>query len=234
MVVAETTETTARHRVLVVDDDELLGELLKTWIDREADVEVIGVATSGREAIARVRELRPDVLVLDMNMPEMSGVQVLNHLSESGTVPPVLVLSVADDEQTMLEAFRAGAIGYLSKGAARSCLIEAIRAVAGGEAWLDRRLTTRVIEELRRDAQRPAAPERPESSLTDRERAVLEYIGQGLTNQQIAEKLFLSRHTVKLHVSNILHKLGLLNRVEAALYAQRAGMVPSQEPVGAV
>jgi DNA-binding NarL/FixJ family response regulator len=225
MVAARSTEVATRHRVLVVDDDELLGSLLKTWVERESDVQVVGVATSGEEAILRVRELRPDVLLLDVNMPEMNGLQVLERLSESGDVPPALVLSVTDDEQTMLAAFRAGARGYLSKRGAKGCLVEAIRAVAGGEAWLDRRLTTRVIEELRHCSQRATTQERPEASLTDRERAVLEYIGQGLTNQQIAEKLFLSRHTVKLHVSNILHKLGLLNRVEAALFAQRAGLV---------
>jgi two-component system nitrate/nitrite response regulator NarL len=218
-------ETAARNRVLVVDDDELLGSLLKSWVEREADVEVVGVATSGEEAILRVRELRPDLLLLDVNMPRMSGLEVLERLAQGGAMPPVLVLSVDDDEQTMLSAFRAGARGYLSKRGAKGALIEAIRAVASGEAWLDRRLTTRVLEELRQCAQRSGVHERPEASLTDRERAVLEYIGQGLTNQQIAEKLFLSRHTVKLHVSNILHKLGLMNRVEAALFAQRAGLV---------
>jgi DNA-binding NarL/FixJ family response regulator len=228
----QTIEREMRHRVLVVDDDELLGSLLKTWVEREADVQVVGVATSGEEAIAQVRELRPDVLLLDVNMPEMSGLQVLNRLSQSGEMPPALVLSITDDEQTMLAAFRAGARGYLSKRGAKECLIDAIRAVAGGEAWLDRRLTTRIIQELQECSRHNALQERPEASLTDRECTVLEHIGQGLTNQQIAEKLFLSRHTVKLHVSNILHKLGLLNRVEAALFAQRTGLVKTTTASG--
>lgn len=225
MIAAQTIETATRYRVLVVDDDELLGSLLENWFGREEDVEVVGVATSGPEAITQASECRPDVVLLDLNMPGMSGLQVLERLAQSGEMPPVLVLSMTADEQAMLASFRAGARGFLSKRSAKECLMDAIRAVASGEAWMDRRLTARIVEEL----QRGPAPERPDAALTERERAVLQNVGLGLTNQQIAENLFLSRHTVKLHVSNILHKLGLMNRVEAALFAQRAGLVPAPE-----
>jgi DNA-binding NarL/FixJ family response regulator len=213
----------ARIRVLVADDDDLLRSLLRDWMQREVDVEVIDVAADGREALEKAMTLRPDVLLIDLKMPGMSGLEVLEHLPPDG--PRALMLSVEADDAAVLAAFRAGARGFLPKRAAERYLPDAIRAVANDETWLDRRLTTRLVTEMSRLARRVAELERPDSLLSPREREVLGALGRGLTNDQIGKELFVSKNTVKIHVSSILQKLNLPNRTEAALYAVRSGLV---------
>jgi DNA-binding NarL/FixJ family response regulator len=223
-----TSELTAGIRVLVADDDDLLRPLLRLLLEREPDVEVVDVAVNGREALAKALKLRPDVLLMDLNMPEMSGLEVLKQLPRDGSAPRVLIFTSGSDDAAMLAALRAGAHGFLPKRAAERYLLEAIRTVAGGETWIDRRLTARLVEELSSLAARLAELERPDAALSEREREVLRCLGRGLTNAQIAAELFLSPHTVKIHVSNILQKLDLPNRTEAALFAVRAGLVPAR------
>lgn len=224
------TATTAggqatRIRVLVAEDDDLLRSLLREWMQREADVEVIDVAADGREALEKAVQLQPDVLLMDVKMPGLSGLEVLEQLPPEG--PRVLILSVDADDAAVLAAFRAGARGFLPKRAAERYLLDAIRAVANDETWLDRRLTTRLVSELSRLARRVSELERPDAILSAREREVLCALGRGLTNEQIAQELFVSKNTIKIHVSSILHKLDLPNRTEAALFAVRAGLVKS-------
>jgi DNA-binding NarL/FixJ family response regulator len=224
------TATTAggqstRIRVLVAEDDDLLRSLLREWMKRAADVEVIDVAADGREALEKAVQLQPDVLLMDVKMPGLSGLEVLEQLPPEG--PRVLILSVDADDAAVLAAFRAGARGFLPKRAAERYLLDAIRAVANDDTWLDRRLTTRLVEELSRLARRVSELERPDAILSTREREVLSAVGRGLTNDQIAQELFVSKNTIKIHVSSILHKLNLPNRTEAALFAVRTGLVTS-------
>jgi len=216
---------TSRFRVLVAEDDDLLRSLLREWMKREADVEVIDVAADGREALEKAVQLQPDVLLMDVRMPGLSGLEVLEQLPPEG--PRVLILSVEADDAAVLAAFRAGARGFLPKRAAERYLLDAIRAVANDETWLDRRLTTRLVAELSRLARRVSELERPDALLSAREREVLSAVGRGLTNEQIAQELFVSKNTIKIHVSSILHKLNLPNRTEAALFAVRMGLVKS-------
>jgi DNA-binding NarL/FixJ family response regulator len=197
---------------------------------READVEVIDVAADGREALEKAVQLQPDVLLMDVRMPGLSGLEVLEQLPPEG--PRVLILSVEADDAAVLAAFRAGARGFLPKRAAERYLLDAIRAVANDETWLDRRLTTRLVAELSRLARRVSELERPDALLSAREREVLSAVGRGLTNEQIAQELFVSKNTIKIHVSSILHKLNLPNRTEAALFAVRMGLVKSDENSG--
>jgi two-component system, NarL family, response regulator LiaR len=213
----------ARIRVLVAEDDDLLRSLLREWMRREADVEVIDVAANGHEALEKALQLQPDVLLMDVRMPGMSGLEVLEQLPPEG--PRVLILSVEADDASVLAAFRAGARGFLPKRAAERFLLDALRAVANDETWLDRRLTTRLVSELSRLARRVSELERPDAILSAREREVLSAVGRGLTNDQIAKELFVSKNTIKIHVSSILHKLNLPNRTEAALFAVREGLV---------
>jgi DNA-binding NarL/FixJ family response regulator len=212
-----------RIRVLVADDDDLLRSLLRDWMQREADVEVIDVAADGREALDKALQLQPDVLLMDVRMPAMSGLEVLEQLPPDG--PRALILSVEADDAAVLAAFRAGARGFLPKRAAERYLIDAIRAVANDETWLDRRLTTRLVRELSRLARRVAELEQPDAALSAREREVLCAVAHGLTNDQIAKQLFVSKNTIKIHVSSIFQKLNLPNRTEAALFAVRVGLV---------
>jgi DNA-binding NarL/FixJ family response regulator len=221
---------TTRIRVLVAEDDDLLRSLLREWMKREADVEVIDVAADGREALEKAVQLQPDVLLMDVRMPGLSGLEVLEQLPPEG--PRVLILSVEADDAAVLAAFRAGARGFLPKRAAERYLLDAIRAVANDETWLDRRLTTRLVAELSRLARRVSELERPDALLSAREREVLSAVGRGLTNEQIAQELFVSKNTIKIHVSSILHKLNLPNRTEAALFAVRMGLVKSDENSG--
>jgi DNA-binding NarL/FixJ family response regulator len=214
-------------RVLLVDDDDLLCFHLTTWMERQQEFELVARATNGREAIDKARTLQPDVILMDLKMPEMTGTQALEHLPQGDNMPHVLILSVDDSDAQVLAALRAGARGFISKGAATRDLLEAIRTVARGDVWCDRRLTTRVVEEMSSLARRVAELERPDAALSEREREVLRGIGRGLTNAQIAAELFLSPHTVKVHVKNVLRKLSLPDRTEAARLAVRAGLVPA-------
>jgi DNA-binding NarL/FixJ family response regulator len=226
-MVAKTNQPETPIRVLLADDDDLLCFHLTTWLERQPEVELVDRATNGREAIEKARALQPDVVLMDLKMPEMTGTQALAHLAQGEKMPHVLILSVDNSDDMVLAALRAGARGFISKGAATRDLMEAIREVARGGIWCDRRLTTRLVEEMSSLSRRVAELERPDAVLSEREREVLRGIGRGLTNAQIATELFLSPHTVKVHVRNVLRKLSLPNRMEAARLALRAGLVPS-------
>jgi DNA-binding NarL/FixJ family response regulator len=210
--------------VLIVDDDPLVRTLLSEIVTREGDIVILGCATDGLDAVAKAVELRPDVILMDLAMPRLDGLAALARLTELDVPANVLIFTQDADEEMVMQAARQGAKGYMPKDAPVDRIPKAIRALAAGEAWVERRLTGRVFEELARMARKLASSSSPESLLSEREKEVIRLIACGKTNTEIASQLFLSPHTVKSHVSHILQKLELPNRTEVAIFAVRAGL----------
>jgi DNA-binding NarL/FixJ family response regulator len=207
-------------RVVVADDDDSVRHDLRRLLELEPDIEVVAIAHDGQHAVEQSSALRPDVVVLDIRMPVMDGIaatQMLRHPSDATAhVPAVLVLTTFDLDDYLLGAIRAGAAGFLLKDQAPERLAEAVRTVANGEAILAPRATARVLEELTQ----PRTTQSPKLSLlTPRERMVLELMAKGRSNDEIAEELFVSVPTVKSHVSNLLTKLDLDNRIQVVVWA---------------
>jgi DNA-binding NarL/FixJ family response regulator len=213
-------------RVLIADGDPLLQDLLSVLIEQDPQMKVVGKAEDGRTAIQMAARLAPDIVLMDDRLPLLDGLQALEAIVAERPDARVLMMTGADCEERAIRAFRLGARGYVPKRGGLAVLPRAIRSVMEGEAWMERRLSARLVDELARLARR--AEDKPEAALSAREREVLGLIGCGLTNAQIARKLFLSPYTVKIHVSNILRKLEVPNRTEAALFAMKRGLVPEQ------
>jgi DNA-binding NarL/FixJ family response regulator/class 3 adenylate cyclase len=215
-----------RLSVLIADDQALVRAGFRMILDAEADVEVVGEASSGAEAIAEVRRLRPDIVLMDVRMPEMDGIEATRRLLAENDMPTkVVMLTTFDMDEYVYEALRAGASGFLLKDTPPEQLVDGIRAVGSGEALLAPSITKRVIEEFIRrppDAAKTAPPELAE--LTERELEVLRQVARGLSNAEIAKELFVSDTTVKTHVSRILMKLGLRDRVQAVVFAYESGL----------
>jgi DNA-binding NarL/FixJ family response regulator len=212
-------------RILIAEDDHLVRHLLGIAIKREPDMEVIGEADGNQEAISGAIDLRPDVLVLNLLGPQLDGLAVVQRLLQRRALPRVLMLTAEDDQETVLRAVRAGVKSFLSKLAATQFLTEAIRVVATGGSWIDQWTTRRLADELAFQVDVSPQLGRRGLALSEREREVLTCIASGFTNAQIAERLFLSEHTVKVHVRSILHKLDLTNRTQAALFAAQTGLL---------
>jgi DNA-binding NarL/FixJ family response regulator len=210
-------------RVLLVDDHALFRAGISALIAEEG-FEVIGQASSGQEGIALARELAPDVVIMDLNMPEMSGVEATRALSVHAPASHVVVLTVSGDEASVTDAVLAGACGYLLKDADVDDILAAIRAAAAGESWISPRVAGALLERVRRAGAPEATAGEPDAGLSDRELEVLRLIAQGKENTEIAAELFMSPKTAKNHVSSILAKLQLQNRVQAAVYAARRGL----------
>ena len=218
-------------RVLIVDDQELVRTGFRLFLETQPGLDVVGEAGDGEEAIERVRELRPDVVLMDIRMPTMDGVEATAKLT-SGAIEPaprVLVLTTFDLDEYVFGALRAGAAGFLLKDAPRERLIEAIRVVHSGEALLSPSITRRLIEDFaaRSDPIEPAAAVLAE--LTPREREVLVLVAHGLSNAEIAARLVVTEATVKSHVGAVLLKLGLRDRVQAVVFAYEHGIVVAGE-----
>ena len=218
-------------RVLIVDDQELVRTGFRLFLETQPGLAVVGEAGDGEEAIERVRELRPDVVLMDIRMPTMDGVEATAKLT-SGAIEPaprVLVLTTFDLDEYVFGALRAGAAGFLLKDAPRERLIEAIRVVHSGEALLSPSITRRLIEDFaaRSDPIEPAAAVLAE--LTPREREVLVLVAHGLSNAEIAVRLVVTEATVKSHVGAVLLKLGLRDRVQAVVFAYEHGIVVAGE-----
>jgi DNA-binding NarL/FixJ family response regulator len=218
-------------RVLIVDDQELVRTGFRLFLETQPGLAVVGEAGDGEEAIERVRELRPDVVLMDIRMPTMDGVEATAKLT-SGAIEPaprVLVLTTFDLDEYVFGALRAGAAGFLLKDAPRERLIEAIRVVHSGEALLSPSITRRLIEDFaaRSDPIKPAAAVLAE--LTPREREVLVLVAHGLSNAEIAARLVVTEATVKSHVGAVLLKLGLRDRVQAVVFAYEHGIVVAGE-----
>jgi NarL family two-component system response regulator LiaR len=211
-------------RVLVCDDHPVVRQGLRTFLDGRGGIEVVAEAADGEEALRKARHLHPDVVLMDLVMPGAGGVETTRRLVAEHPDVKVVVLTSFTDSDQVVPAVRAGAAGYLLKDAEPSQVEAAIRAAARGEALLDPRASATVLAEV----SRPAAPARRSDALTAREREVLSLIGQGLTNRLIARELRVAEKTVKTHVSNLLAKLGVTDRTQAALLAVREGVVPPE------
>src|SRR5215217_6889817 len=214
-------------RVLIVDDQELVRTGFRLFLETQPGLAVVGEAGDGEEAIERVRELRPDVVLMDIRMPTMDGVEATARLTSGALDPPprVLVLTTFDLDEYVFGALRAGAAGFLLKNAPRERLVEAIRVVHGGDALLSPSITRRLIEDFaaRTDPLEPPAALLDE--LTPREREVLVLVARGLSNTEIAQRLVVTEATVKSHIRSILFKLGLRDRVQAVVFAYEHGIV---------
>jgi len=212
-------------RVLIADDQAIVRAGLRVVLESAGDIEVIGEAADGYEAVELATSLRPDVVCMDIRMPGRDGIAATRLLTE-GAIAPVLVVTTFDLDDYVFGALEAGAAGFLLKGSDESTLVAAIRSVADGEGTLDQRLTRRVITEF---AQRRPTPERARDAvadlLTDRELETLTLISEGLSNQEIAERLFIEPTTVKYHLAGLLAKIGARDRLQAAVWAFRNGVV---------
>ena len=217
--------------VLIVDDQELVRTGFRLFLETQPGLTVVGEAGDGEEAIERVRELRPDVVLMDIRMPTMDGVEATAKLT-SGAIEPaprVLVLTTFDLDEYVFGALRAGAAGFLLKDAPRERLIEAIRVVHSGEALLSPSITRRLIEDFAARSDPIAPPAAVLAELTPREREVLVLVAHGLSNAEIAARLVVTEATVKSHVGSVLLKLGLRDRVQAVVFAYEHGIVVAGE-----
>jgi len=208
-------------RVFLLDDHEVVRRGVHDLLNDEPDITVVGEAATVQQALVRVPALRPQVAVLDVRLPDGDGVTVCRELRSSMPELSCLMLTSFDDEEALLDSIMAGASGYVLKQIQGSDLVSAVRTVASGQSLLDPSATTRLMARLRHDQQREEEPDAL-PGLTDREREILALIGEGLTNRQIGQRLFLAEKTVKNHISRLLAKLGVERRIQAAVIATQA------------
>jgi DNA-binding NarL/FixJ family response regulator len=214
-----------RISVLIVEDDALLRHFLEFAFVGQDEFLVVGTAEAGRQALALAEQKRPMVLLLDLGLPDLPGLEVLERLALIDGHPAVLVLTGDETEEVQLAAIRRGARGFLCKSRAATSLLDAVRSVAAGEAYLSPRVVGRIVDDYPALVRRVAEQEGPLGRLTAREREVLLCLGQGMTNPQIAEELFLSISSVKVHIRSVFKKLQLPNRAGAAVFAAREGLL---------
>ncbi len=209
--------------VLIVDDHTVVRQGLRTLLELQEDIEVVGEASNGVEAVEQARQLLPDVVLMDLVMPEMDGIAATRSIRSLCPTTKVIILTSFAEDDKVFPSIKAGAQGYLLKNVSPTDLIKAIQAAHRGEAQLDPEIAKKLMDEF------SAKPEKPTSGeLTAREMEVLRIIARGLNNREIAEELVLSEKTVKTHVSNILSKLHLSDRTQAAIYAFREGLVQDE------
>ena len=211
-------------RVLLADDHIMVREGTRRILEREPDLEVVGEAGDGRETIDLVAETHPDVVVMDISMPVMNGIEATKGIKRLLPQTAVLVLTAYDDDEYVFDGLRAGALGYLLKDVHSEKLLEAIRAAARGESFLQPSVAAKVVAEFSRLADHPSGEELIEP-LSEREREVLQLLSSGASNREIAEVLVIAQGTVKNHVTSILGKLGVRDRTQAAIKARELGLV---------
>ncbi|MFH8239895.1 response regulator [Streptomyces sp. NPDC018321] len=213
-------------RVVIADDQQMVRQGFTVLLNTQADIEVIGQAVDGLDAVSKVAELVPDVVLMDIRMPELGGIEATRRIVGAHPDIRVLVLTTFDLDEYVYEALVAGASGFLLKDASADQLAEAVRVVAAGDALLAPGVTRRLITEFSRMRDRPRAPLKERvGDLTERETEVLALIAQGLSNAEIAQRLVVAEQTVKTHVGRILVKLGLRDRTQAAVFAYETGLV---------
>jgi NarL family two-component system response regulator LiaR len=210
-------------RVAIADDHAIVRSGIRALLATEPDIEVVGEAADGREVLAVGQQLQPHVILMNLVMPELDGIAAIRQITASQPDVRILVLTSFAGDQQVFPAIKAGALGYLLKDSGPEDLVRAIRQVYRGESSLHPQIARKVLREITRPTQRPPTPE----PLTEREVAVLRLVARGLSNGQIAEQLQISEPTVRTHMSNILSKLHLATRIQAALYALRQGLLRS-------
>ena len=212
-------------RVLIADDQSIVRAGLATILGGQPDIEVVGQAADGHEAVARARELRPDVCLLDIRMPGLDGIEATRLLAGPDDADPiaVVVITTFDTDEYVHGALKAGARGFLLKGASPDQLIQAIHAAVRGDALIDPGVTARLLAGFAKSAAGP--PAQPFEPLTEREEAVLLSVARGRTNAEIGQELYISTSTVKFHLAGLMTKLGARNRVELAIWAYETGRV---------
>jgi two-component system response regulator DevR len=204
-------------RVFLLDDHEVVRRGLKDLLEADGDIEVVGESGLAQEAIRRIPALRPHVAILDGRLPDGSGIDVCREIRSSRPEVAALILTSYDDDEALFSAIMAGAAGYVLKQIRGTDLVDAVRRVAAGQSLLDPAVTQQVLDRLRQGPPQDLAL----APLTDQERRILELIGEGMTNRQIAEQMFLAEKTVKNYVSSLLHKLGMERRTQAAVFASK-------------
>lgn len=212
--------------VFHADDHALVRGGVRGLLLTEADIELVGEAKNGVEAVEKVLDLQPDVILLDLHMPEKGGVEAIEEIKQALPEARILVLTSYTSDEDVFPAIKAGALGYLLKDSSPQELLKAIQDVYNGQLSLDPAVAQKVMQELRQPARQPLT----EEPLTQREVEILKLVAEGLTNQEIADRLVVSERTVRAHVSNILAKLHLANRTQAALYALREGIASLDDP----
>jgi DNA-binding NarL/FixJ family response regulator len=229
--VSETVPEEARReseveepRVLLVDDHDLFRTGLKTLLE-EQRIRVVGEAANGQTALRLVTELAPEVVIMDLNMPGLSGVATTREVTSLSPLTRVVVLTISSDDNDVMDAVMAGACGYLLKDSSIHDLVGGIRAAAAGESLISPQIAAKVLQRLRAHGTSTDVAEKMTAELSDREIEVLKLIANGKDNAEIARELYISPKTVKNHISNILMKLQIQNRIQAAVYAVRSGLV---------
>jgi len=204
-------------RILVADDHAIFRDGLRKLLEVTDEVEIIGEASNGVECTKMLTKLKPDILLLDLRMPEKDGLGVLEEVNFDTLPTRVIVLTAAEDDRDVVRAMRLGARGVVLKQSASDLLLKSIRKVHDGEIWLDNRMTAEVIDAFKKSSESGQRREKP--LLSDREKEIVQLVAQGFRNREIGEKLFISEQTVKNHLHNIFDKLGVSDRLELALYA---------------
>ncbi len=212
-------------KVLLVDDHTLFRSGIASLLSQQDDFEVVGEAANGFEAVELSRQLMPDIILMDINMPECDGLEATRLIKQELPYAKIVILTVSEEDQTLFEAIKAGAQGYLLKKIEVEELLELLRGVSRGEAPISKATATKILGEFARDREQPAPIKNLGETLTPREKEVLEHLTRGLTNKELANALYISENTVKNHLRNILEKLHLSNRVQAVAYALREGLV---------
>jgi len=203
-------------RVAIADDHPIFRDGVRKLLESEEDIQVVGEVSSGAECPAMLAKLKPDILLLDLRMPDKDGLTLLEEMNFDTMPTRVVVLTATEDDRDVVRAMRLGARGVVLKQSASDLLIKSIRKVAGGEIWLDKRMTAEVMKAFSKSTE---TGRREKPLLSDREKEIVQLVAQGFRNREIGEKLFISEQTVKNHLHNIFDKLGVSDRLELALYA---------------